>query len=507
MRKSRSALAEVSLEPYVGIPAADSKALYPERRVASAHRPVPPRRGPARPWAGRAAVLPQLPVSRGSTAQVQGLYPWLYGGAIPPAGAYIGIDCLTGGAFSCHPLAWLAEGLISNPNIAVTGSPGVGKSALMKALALRLMPYGVRTFVAGDLKDEYAPLARAVGTEPVEIGPGLPARLNPLDAGPLGSSLPTDPALLRERLAEIHRRRLVLVSSLAATRLGRGLSPTEETAVSLAIGEASGQRGGGWPGGDGAGQVSRGAHLPGPTIPLVWALLRDPTADMARELRVRRDSVPALREMIRPVTDALGGMIRGSLAGLFDGPTTVRLDWDAPVQAVDLSRVADRGDDTVAMILACVSSWAQAVLDEPGPLRMVIRDELWRSLRIPALVSKVDSDLRLSRAQGTIQVLATHRLSDFATAGEAGSAVAAIAEGLIGSCDIKICLRQDAGHLDAMREQAGLTDTECAHIAQWTGRQVGRAVWKVGRAASAVVQCVLTPQERALFYTNQKMSA
>ena len=126
--------------------------------------------------------------------------------------------------------------------------------------------------------------------------------------------------------------------------------------------------------------------------------------------------------MIRPVTDALGDMVRGSMAGLFDGPTTVQLDFSAPIQTVDLSRMADRADETVAMILACVSSWAQAAVDEPGgPVRMVVRDELWRALRVPALVRKIDSDLRLSRAQGTIQVLATHRLADFETAGAAGS--------------------------------------------------------------------------------------
>jgi len=75
---------------------------------------------------------------------------------------------------------------------------------------------------------------------------------------------------------------------------------------------------------------------------------------MARELPVRGDSVSLLREMIRPVTDAIGGMIRGSMAGLFDAPTTVRPDFSAPVQTVDLSRMADRGDETIAMILACI---------------------------------------------------------------------------------------------------------------------------------------------------------
>jgi hypothetical protein len=266
--------------------------------------------------------------------------------------------------------------------------------------------------------------------------------------------------------------------------------------VSLAIYEASGRLPG--PEGNGAGRVRGGARTASPTIPLVWAALRDPSVEMARELRVRRDSADLLWEMIRPVTDAIGGMIRGSMAGLFDGPTTVRPDFSAPVQTVDLSRVADRGDETVAMILACVSSWAQAAVDEPGPARMIVRDELWRSLRIPALVRKVDSDLRLSRAQGTVQVLATHRLADFETAGVAGSAESAIATGLIASCDTRICLRQDTAPLAATREQIGLTDTECAHIASWSGQQTGRA-------ASAVVQVVLTPAERQLFWTNERM--
>jgi hypothetical protein len=504
--RQQPALAEVNLAPYVGFPAAKAERRdNPERLRGSARPlPLPPRRGWARAWGGRAAIQPPAPVYRGSTAQVQGLFPWLYGGSVPSAGAYVGIDCLTGGAFSCHPLAWLADGLVSNPNILVTGVPGAGKSATIKALALRLMCFGARAFVAGDLKNEYAPLARALGTRPVELGPGLPGRLNPLDAGPLGENLPGDPGQLSERLAEIHRRRLVLLCSLAAMRLGRPLTPTEETAVSLAIHEASGRAFG--PEGDGAGCVRGGARTASPTIPLVWAALRDPSAEMARELRVRLDSVSLLREMIRPVTDAIGGMIRGSMAGLFDGPTTVRPDFSAPVQTVDLSRMADRGDEAIAMILACVSSWAQAAVDAPGPARIVIRDELWRSLRIPALVRKIDSDLRLSRAQGTIQVMATHRLADFETAGVAGSAESAIATGLIASCDTRICLRQDTAPLAATREQIGLTDTECAHIASWSGQQTGRAVWKVGRAASAVVQVVLTPAERQLFATNERMA-
>ena len=454
--------------------------------------PTPPRRGYARKFAGRAPKTPPIPVFRSSTGQFSGLYPWLYGQSMPPVGVYIGVDCLTGGAFSCHPIEWLHSGLITNPNMLITGVPGAGKSAAIKSLAMRLMAYGVKTFVLGDIKNEYAALSRALGVEPVELGPGLGARLNPLDAGPLGMNLPADPELLRERLEEIHRRRITLLASLVVMRLGRALTPTEEAAFSLAIKQASGE--------------ATGNRLIDPTIPQVWALLRDPLPEMAEELRVRDGDVDELREMIRPAVDALGNMVQGSLSGLFDGPTTVGVDFSAPIQTVDLSRIDGRGDETVAMTLACVSSWGQAAIAEPGgPVRLVVRDELWRAMRVPAMIRKLDSDLRLSRAQGTIQVLSTHRLADFEAVGAAGSEEVTIAKNLIASCDVRICLRQDTAPLAMTREAIGLTDTECAHIASWSGEHRGRAVWKIGRSASHVVQTVLTPLERQLYHTNERM--
>ena len=487
---------EFDLIPVLGHPAPPPGLRSSERRHSRSNdKPsgdARPRRGQAGPFAGRAPIMPPVPVFRGSTGQVQGLYPWLHGAGMPAAGAYIGVDCLSGGAFACHPVDWLRRGLITNPNLLVTGIPGAGKSATLKALATRLAAYGVRTLVAGDLKNEYAPLARAFGVTPVELGPGLPGRLNPLDAGPLGQQLPASPALLSERLAEIHRRRITLLAALLEMRLGRSLTPTEEAAISLAIRHATGQAAG----------VSR---LADPTIPEVWALLRDPTAVMAGELRAA--SPARLREMVRPAADALGNMVAGSLSGLFDGPTTVRPDFGAPIQTVDLSRIQGRGDETVAMTLACVSSWGQAAIDDAaGPVRLVIRDELWRALRIPAMTRKIDSDLRLSRAHGTIQALATHRLADFEAAAAAGTAEAAIARALIASCDTRICLAQDTEPLAVTRDAIGLTDTECAHIASWSGEQLGRSLWKIGRASSHIVQLILTPAERRLYWTNQRMN-
>jgi hypothetical protein len=103
-------------------------------------------------------------------------------------------------------------------------------------------------------------------------------------------------------------------------------------------------------------------------------------------------------------------------------------------------------------------------------------------------------------------VLSTHRLADFEAVGAAGSEEVTIAKNLIASCDVRICLRQDTAPLAMTREAIGLTDTECAHIASWSGEQIGRAIWKIGRSSSHVVQTVLSPTEKALYYTNQKMS-
>ena len=69
------------------------------------------------------------------------------------------------------------------------------------------------------------------------------------------------------------------------------------------------------------------------------------------------------------------------------------------------------------MVLACLSSWGQAAIERSSGITAVVRDEVWRQMRFPALVRKLDADLRLQRAEGTIQIVATHRLSDFEAVG------------------------------------------------------------------------------------------
>ena len=464
--------------------------------------PVKPRRGARGAYAGRSPVMLRDRVYRGTTAGAQGLYPWLNGVSLPPVGAQVGMDLHTGASFSYHPAEWIQHELIGNPNLVITGAPGVGKSALLKLLVLRLIPYGVRSFIAGDLKNEYAMLARALGEEPLELGPGFAARLNPLDSGDAGRNIPADPAAAREAVKLITERRLTLLKSLLEMRLRRSLTGTDERALSLVLADLTGQ-------------VAGSTHLVDPTLSHVWDRLRDPTPEMVHEMRITGydggDSGGAaqnLREAIRPMTDVLATLVFGPLAGIFDGPTTVRMNFDGPLQTVDLSRIEATGDDDmIAMTLACVSSWAQAKIDVPGgPPRMVVRDELWRQLRIPAMVAKIDADLRLSRKYGTIQLLATHALADFNAAGSADSAVVAMARGLVDNCDIKVVCPQAPRPLAMLGETMGLSAAEIATVSRWNSEaNKGYGLWQIKGAGSHVVRTQLTALERKLFYTNERM--
>ena len=147
----------------------------------------------------------------------------------------MGIDWLSGGAFYADPIGWTLRSLpgVTNPNVIVFGAPGRGKSGTVKMFCLRMMAYGYRTLILGDVKDEYEPLCRAVGVQPHAVGHGLPARINPLDFGPLGhdwARLPREEAI--SRAAMVFARWLLLIRGLVGSQQVP-FGPTAETAVRL----------------------------------------------------------------------------------------------------------------------------------------------------------------------------------------------------------------------------------------------------------------------------------
>ena len=126
---------------------------------------VPARRG--RGWA--ASTRAPVSVWRMTSDQAPVLWPFIAAPGLPPTGAQMGIDVLSGGSFYLDPFGWVLRDdvPVTNPNVICFGKPGRGKSATTKAFILRMMDFGYRTLILGDPKDEYEPLCAALGVRAV----------------------------------------------------------------------------------------------------------------------------------------------------------------------------------------------------------------------------------------------------------------------------------------------------------------------------------------------------
>jgi hypothetical protein len=386
-------------------------------------------------------------------------------------------------------------GLATNPNLVIFGEPGRGKSSTVVAFLLRMMLFGIKTLISGDVKGEYSPLLRALGITPIALGRGSRARLNALDLGPLAS---------RWRAWSVDRQREELdgvlgrwVKLLVALAEAQGYQPTvtDEAVLSTVLRRL-------------VGATDGYTHLRPVTIPDVVRELAAPEETMWRGARFagRREFL----DHLRAITDALTNLVSGPLAGLFDEATNFTLDWQAPAQSMDLSLLRSRGDQAIAVALTCLGSWSSLVTDlqDDGEIRIVVRDEVWRQMRLgPRAVQAVDSDLRLSRAERKIQVLVGHKPSDFLAVGNAGSQEVAIAKDLLALCSTRILFGQSTRVADELATDLALSEKEHQVTTGWAMERQGRALWKIEGSPGYKVQSVLSAVERRTFDTNAQLRA
>jgi type IV secretory pathway VirB4 component len=477
-------------------PAPSTKAAAPAQPIRERlNRQVAPRRGHARPNAGWAPVEAPMPVYQASTHEIGGLFPLLAANGIPALGARIGYDTLSGGAFYCHPVEWVLRGLATNPNVVVFGEPGRGKSSTVVALLLRMTLFGVKTLISGDVKGEYSPLLRALGATPIVLGRGSRARLNALDLGPLASRWDAwSVDRQREELDGVLGRWVKLLVALAEAQ-GYQATVTDEAVLSHVLRRL-------------VGAMDGYTRLSPVTIPDVARELAQPSQALWEAARFAGRL--EFLDHLRSITDALSNLVSGPLSGLFDEPTNFDLDWDAPVQSMDLSRLRSRGDQAVAVALTCLGSWSSLMTDfqNDGEIRIVVRDEVWRQLRLGRrAVQAVDSDLRLSRAERKIQILVGHKPSDFLSVGDAGSQEVAIAKDLLALCSTRILFGQSTRVADELVAELALSEKEHEVTTGWAMERTGRALWKIESAPGYKVQTVLSSVERRAFDTNAGLRA
>ena len=453
-------------------------------------------RGVRRAGHGWAPTWPPLAGYSMTSEQAPVMWPLIAGDGLPPTGAPMGFNTLSGGSFYCDPLGWVNDDTIqvTNPNVFIFGKPGRGKSALVKAFMLRMIRFGYRSLVLGDVKDEYEDISRALGVTPYRIGPGMPGRINPLDYGPLAVDWQRqDRAETARRGAVLFNRWLALIRGLVGSQ-GVPFTPTESRVINRVLRDLTG-----W--------TAAQTTLSPVTIPAVWAALNTPSEDLVDECRY--DSRQDFLDGTRGLRDALGSLCEGELEGLFDTASTFEPNWHAPIQTLSLSALHASGNEAaVGIALMCLNSWGQGMREmaDPGDQRIVLRDEAWMQTRLGVeAVKTLDSNLRLSRNDGDIQLVTYHKPSDPLSAGDQGSQAAQIAKDLLHLADVRILMGQDHEVAAELGQLLGLTAMHRDIVTGWAMQDKGRALWMVGDRRYKV-QTVLTPLERRLTYTNDDIA-
>jgi type IV secretory pathway VirB4 component len=411
----------------------------------------------------------RLPKHQDTSATLSGHYPFLAEAGLGPAGVFVGQDLYSGGSFVYDPWVLYQRGIITAPNIVLAGIVGSGKSSLAKSLYTRSLPFGRRVYVPGDPKGEHTSVAEAVGGKAIILGHGLRNRLNPLDEGHRAASSSD-----AEWAAQLAARRRELIGALAETVLDRALSPLEHTAIDLALAD-----------------TVRSAEVP--ILPMV----------VDRILTPNPQDDERLAEDGRLVGHALRRLVAGDLAGLFDGPSTVRFDPSLPMVSLDLSRVAENST-LISVLMTCSSAWMESALADPdGGQRWVIYDEAWRLMAYPALLRRMDAQWRLARHFGIANMLVFHKLSDLDNVGDSGSAMRALASSLLANAETRIVYRQESDQLGFTASALGLTGTEQKLL---PALGTGQGLWRV-KDRSFVVQHQLHPDELEVFDTTARMTS
>jgi type IV secretory pathway VirB4 component len=438
--------------------------LAAERKATT----VLPRAGEPGPAALRTPGRLRLPRHQDTSATLAGAYPFLAEGGLGSDGVFVGQDLYSGSSFVFDPWVLYARGLITAPNVVLAGIVGSGKSALAKSLYTRSIPFGRRVYVPGDPNGEHTPVAEAVGGKAIALGHGMTTRLNPLDEGHRPAAL--DDA---QWAAQVTARRRDLLGALAETVLDRRLTPLEHTAIDVAV----------------AGAV-RTADVP--VLPMIVDRLLEPDPADDPDGRVAEDG--------RLAGHALRRLVAGDLAGLFDGPSTVRFDPTLPMVSLDLSRVTENAT-LISVLMTCASAWMEsALLDPAGGQRWVVYDEAWRLMSHPALLRRMDAHWRLARHYGIANMLIFHKLSDLDNVGDSGSAMRALASSLLANAETRIVYRQESDQLGATATALGLTGTE-RQLLPTLG--TGQGLWRI-KHRSFVVQAQLHPAELELFDTSAR---
>jgi hypothetical protein len=395
-----------------------------------------------------------VPRNTATTAHLAAAYPFAVEAGLGVKGVCMGRNRLSGGGgfffdlFEAH-----AQKMITAPNAVVTGAGGFGKSAMTKCYVWRasvLVDARRRRRLISiiDPKGEWVALGRALGLTVIDLQPGGPHRVNPLDPGPTGSALTPD---------DLARTQTPVVAALLSVIMDRPLTVGEDRLVGHALA-----------------LVSQG-RLTNPTLADVRHVLANPTENMAAQLDT---DVAELRSRARDPLDACAKLLDQELRGMFDGPTTIDLDWDTtPGIVLNLSAVLEH-PRALKLVMIAAAGWLQALMHgERGRLKLNVWDESYKALGIPAMVSYLQDAFKVGRQFGTANILIMHALSELRAQLDDGAAAVKQAEALLNTTPVKVFLHQNPEQVADLLTRYGVSAAEAQRLPELRPHE---ALWKIG---------------------------
>ncbi|MFC5382136.1 ATP/GTP-binding protein [Aquipuribacter nitratireducens] len=444
-----------------------------------------------------------------------GLYPFAAGTGSPIVGVPLGQNLISGATVGCDPISWFRRAnLIANPSAFVLGLPGLGKSTVVRRMALGLAGYGVLPLVLGDLKPDYLDLITAMGGDVLPLGRGR-GHLNVLDPGESTSAARRLTGRAREEvLADAHGRRLTTVSALLTIARTAPPSDREEAILDRALRVLDDRT------------VDRGAV---PVLGDLVEVLRSAPADV-RQVALDRGDIDRYRAVTEGLEASLVALVEGGRFGrIFAAPTTAPMRRDRPV-AFDVSAIGDGETDLqAAVLLACWSTGfgainvAHALADaglEPRRHYFVVLDELWRALRAGrGIVDRVDALTRLNRQRGVGMAMVSHTMSDLLALPSEEDRMKA--RGFVERAGMVICGGLPSAEIPMLTSAVGMSRAERDLVTSWTTPPSwdsavgdattppgqGKFLIKVGGRPGIPVQVTLTSVEGSLNDTNKKWRA
>lgn len=508
--------------------------LVPDRGMGR----VTPRRGWGGVGGGRSTYLSAPPMWRGTSVQVCGMWPYAIGAGAPLIGAPLGKHAMTGGTVCADPISWFSVGeLITAPTATVIGREGMGKSSLIRRMAVGASYFGQIPLVLGDLKPDYLNLTRQLGGQVSTIGRGR-GSINPLDvavtveavaqleaAEPPSeraaeellpmldvSERPVDATATelvmskrREMVSELwsdaRGKRHAMVAGLCTVQRGGPLSDVEDTILAAGLGVLD--------------ERYRGEPV---LADLVDAITSG--NDAIREAAYDEGSEERYRDTIRPLVRTLNGLLReeGRIGGMFSRRTSTSLDLSRAACFDTSSIPADQTQLVAASLMACWQAGFQAVntrvaLGVAGVLPMahylIIIDEFWRVIASSGsgMIDRANELTRLNRQIGAGMVMIYHTIKDLESLRDEHERLKAI--GLIERSGLLIVGAVSPDEHDRLRRVRDFTDAELRLLTSWQdppplstsgrgGAPAGRGKFmiKLGGRAGIPFQGVLTQVER-----------